>query len=353
MSMYRSGLGIGILILGLLVASACTEAPEPSPWQAQAASTDASFRDVFFLDQQRGWLVGGGYPIEGGILGETRDGGASWVFRTGLVAKPGSRLYSLRAIHFPDSTHGVIAASDGWILRSVDGGEHWHRVLHAGRTLSALFFLPDELSGERARNEGWAVGEGWVLRTTDGGASWERMNPHEGPDQAFRALDVHFLDRWRGWLVGHHGRVRSTSDAGKSWQSTQVPEFVDGLRLNAVTFSDAEHGWIVGEAGSILHTRDAGQSWTRQESPVVATLTDVAFPSAEQGWIVGHSDGGGRSTILTSRDLGETWVEEAVVEGEALESLFFHRDGRGWAVGERSRRRPQRLLRYAPPPPLP
>jgi photosystem II stability/assembly factor-like uncharacterized protein len=110
-------------------------------------------------------------------------------------------------------------------------------------------------------------------------------------------------------------------------------------------------GWIVGAAGTILNSRDGGLTWTSQSSGSLANLRDVHFIDERHGWVVGFDPTTGRSTVLHTMDGGTNWVQQATIHGESLEALAFQASGRGWAVGDRIRRKPQRLLRYTPPPP--
>jgi len=324
------------------MSSGCGEESR-SPWVALPTATDATFRNIFFLDDDRGWIVGGGYGVDGGILGETRDGGETWKFRTGIVAHPRSRLFHLNAIHFWDQRHGVIAADGGRLLRTVDGGMNWHDQLSASRRiLSTLFVLED--------GPGWAAGDQWVLRTMDAGETWQRMNIGEGTDSDFRARSITFMDADRGLLVGHHGSIRRTTDGGRTWEKARVSGDLGSRVLSAVEFIDADTGWIVGEDGTLLESVDGGRSWALREKITRADLNDLEFVNRTSGWIVGYDSSTGVSSILRTQDGGSTWEEELAIEGEALRSLIFPGERRGFAVGSRERRLPQRIFRYAPPP---
>jgi photosystem II stability/assembly factor-like uncharacterized protein len=105
------------------------------------------------------------------------------------------------------------------------------------------------------------VGDGGViLRTIDGGEHWHPV--HRGP-RSFRHLtDVVFVDDAHGWTVGYQ-RSNGTSvvlescDGGETWSRHLT---VSGEELRAVTFVDAEHGWAVGdrvrrEPQKLLHYR--------------------------------------------------------------------------------------------------
>jgi photosystem II stability/assembly factor-like uncharacterized protein len=337
------GIAQSLLSIGLAFqVIGCHESPsrEQSPWTEQEILANAEFRDVFFLDENRGWIVGGGHHVDGGVIGETTDGGASWRLRTGIVANPRSRLFHLNAVHFHDESNGVIAAGGGRILRTVDAGKHWHTLTHAGRQLSSLFFLDDRI--------GWAAGEQWVLRTEDGGSSWTRVNGTDQGNDDFRARAVHFIDPHRGWLVGHHGALRRTQDGGRSWERLEAPLTDASTVLWAVQFTGPRSGWVVGDGGTILHSRDGGDTWAMQEPGIRADFRDVHFIDDHRGWVVGYKPSTGISSVLHTDDGGSSWTRQATIDGEALQALFFQPSGRGWAVGDRVRRKPQRLLRYTP-----
>ena len=83
-------------------------------------------------------------------------------------------------------------------------------------------------------------------------------------------------------VVGEHGVVALSADAGKNWtQSAQVPTSVT---LTAVTFVDGKAGWAVGHGGVVLHTMDGGNIWTKQtDGRQLAQLAlDSATKAAEQ-----------------------------------------------------------------------
>ena len=326
------------------IAGGCRDAElgEPSPWVEQVLSSDAEFRDIFFLDENHGWIVGGGHNVDGGILGMTTDGGAHWRFRSGVVAKVQTRLFHLNAVHFENPLVGLIAADEGRLLRTVDGGAHWHTLLRAGRRgLSDLFFIDDRT--------GWAAGDQWILLTMDGGQTWARTNAPPDGDDGFRATAIHFLDADQGWLVGHHAALRRTNDGGATWNAVDLMLEDSSPVFRDIQFVGRDRGWLVGARGTAFATTDGGKSWSRQRTGSLANFNDVHFIDEARGWIVGFEPKTGVSTIYHTNDGGQIWNPQATIRGESLQSLFFQENGRGWAVGDRVRREPQRLLHYTPP----
>jgi len=343
----------GVVLATICAALACGPPGERPRFVEEVIPTNAQFRDVFFVDPDHGFLIGGGYGIEGGLVGRTTDGGQTWSFHSGLTetSRPSGAL-DLRAGWFFDPRTGLVVG-DGVILRTADAGEHWRRV-HRGPArvgnLCDVTFVDD--------THGWAVGHGGLLATHDGGETWFVPSAEPGGDGGgargpaevgagdLTALALHFFDRSEGVAVGGSGRVYATGDAGVTWWSADVPASVGDDRLESVLFVGESLGWIVGEGGLILKTVDGGASWRSVASGTRAHLTDVHFVDERRGWAVGYLRSNGTSVVLESGDGGETWLPHLTVSGEELHAVTFTDPDHGWAVGERVRREPQKLLVY-------
>jgi photosystem II stability/assembly factor-like uncharacterized protein len=145
-----------------------------SEWQLQSSVTDLPLNNVFFSDEQHGWIAGGyigDWDIQS-ILLLTKDGGMSW-------NEIRFDKYLINDLYFADSLHGWAVGSDtsraenwpqrhGVILETSDGGENWvTQVEGLSASLSALHFKD---------GSGWAVGyNGLILRTEDG-STWIDQN---------------------------------------------------------------------------------------------------------------------------------------------------------------------------------
>ncbi len=339
-----------IAVVAALLLTACAgeqgELP-PELWIQQELGTRAEFQDLFFLDEQRGFIVGGGINIQGGILGRTDDGGRTWKFDSGLTSPSGrATSFHLNGVWFVNERTGFIVGDGFQILRTRDGGEHWHRI-SSGRVwahLRDLQFVDDQY--------GWAIGSGGMVRTEDGGETWRgplKLDPDAKKPQDAAGQAVSFVDRYRGWLVGRHGLIRYSNDGGESWVVQEAPES-EKPHLWGVDFVNYNEGWAVGEGGTILHTADGGKSWERQNSSVLDTLMDVAFIDRKRGWVVGFERTGGTAVVLWTTDGGTAWSTQARVGSEEIRSIFVLDERHAWAVGRQQRRGPddrsQQLLRY-------
>jgi photosystem II stability/assembly factor-like uncharacterized protein len=362
---------LGALWLASAALLACgrPHAARPS-WTALDLASDAEFEDVYFADSLNGWVVGGGYQIQGGIVGRTQDGGVSWRFTSGLASEwPGVSSFSLTAVRFLDGARGLATASGGQIFLTADGGDNWRAVRFGqGDGLTALDFLDS--------STGWAAGPGGVFRTDDSGENWRQVYRSTSESGYLWGSAIHFVDVEHGWMAGQLGMIASTSDGGETWTPVTTPLGPEEKpHLFAMHFPDARHGWVVGENGTILHTADGGATWVRQShgvpGPTVPrrtarnareqmiedlgidphglqlSLMSVYFVDAERGWVVGNYPTEGRAIVLRTVDGGENWSVDGGLAGYDLRAVFFSDRGHGWAVGDRTREVPQAMLRYA------
>ena len=344
--------------------TACAPRTE-NAWKAVEIPTDADFTGLWFADSSNGWLAGGGWAIDGAIVGSTRDGGRTWTFDSGVIAG-GARGESFGHVHFFDTRRGCATASGGRIFVTGDGGSSWRPVRSAsGGSVFDLEFLDDGMTG-------WAAGTD-LVRTDDGGETWRFVNRSTGDTGYELANAIHFVDASRGWLVSHGGSLRRTDDGGHHWVPVTLP-LPEGKRpiLRDLTFVDAMNGWIAGEEGVLFHTADGGTTWERQERgvPIVRLLPDgkparpqrdvlpelevepdrlaltaIAFADASHGWAVGSYADAAQSVVLGTSDGGATWRVEHTQSGEMLRSLFVLDAGHVWAAGDRARTQPQVVLR--------
>jgi photosystem II stability/assembly factor-like uncharacterized protein len=333
----------------LLFAFCLLPSAHAAAWRRQQTGTFAWLHSVFFVDESRGWAVGG----KGALL-STSDGGERWEVRTRPVED------AMHDVFFTDARTGWIVCersifspmqkeeSISYLLKTTDGGETWSRVdVTRGEDVDI------KLVGLRFADasHGWVYGEAGVLyATADGGQTWSRQRV---PTRHL-LLGASFADARTGWLSGGGLTLLTTTDGGATWRAGVIYSPADapankaatrsqnevGLtsartqtappsrRLNAVSFADAEAGWAVGAGGAIFSTKDGGRTWRPQESGVDYDLSDVKFLDRAEGWAVG-----GEGVVLHTTDGGQTWKAESRATNHALEKIFFVGRGRAWAVG--------------------
>lgn len=311
------------------------ENPWPVMWTRQDSGTTRSLHDVWFVDAQRGWVVG-----DGGTVLRTTDGGATWVAQA-IGSNDG-----LYAVEFADVQRGWIAGRDG-IRATTDGGATWvlqtstwafdlsfvdaqtgwasssyDGLLHTtdgGATWQTQLVDPDLSIGNvdfaDALN-GWATGRveasggNVIFRTSDGGATWVQQLAAGGWEEGFGAIDA--VSPTLACAVGvgaNHtrlGELKFITRDGVHWGA--LPESSNRTALSDVDFVDASVAWAVGYAGSIIRTDDGGDSWSVEETArweyfedhsrsSQPTLTAVHALDARNAWAVGA----GGTILVTHR----------------------------------------------------
>mgnify|MGYP006161828239 FL=1 len=104
-----------------------------------------------------------------------------------------------------------------------------------------------------------SVGErGHILVSSDA-ETWQQASV---PVQA-NLNSVYFVNKLRGWAVGHDATILATNDAGLTWHLQQFAPHMDKPFFD-VYFSDEQNGIAVGAYGLFYRTTDGGASWQNE-----------------------------------------------------------------------------------------
>lgn len=171
-----------------------------------------------------------------------------------------------------------------------------------------VHFLDNEL--------GYALSlDGIIIKTTNGGKKWKSSTLPE----SIIAGGIHFVSNSVGYVVGnteeHCPRIYKTEDGGQTWLS-QLPE-EDGFTLNDVDFLE-NLGIAVG-ANVIYRTTD-GVNWEKQEQDVNLHCVQIVSESS-------IFTAGAQGKILNSTDLGITWDENIVDSNHLSRGIAFSPNG--------------------------
>jgi photosystem II stability/assembly factor-like uncharacterized protein len=117
---------------------------------------------------------------------------------------------------------------------------------------------------------------------------------------------IYFTDENNGWIVGHLGKIKKTSDGGSTWKTQQSDV---QSNLWDVCFINNQIGWVCGDSNTILYTIDSGNSWEKiipSESNGKIYLS-ILFVDKNYGWTCNNngeifkSDNGGKNWILKKK----------------------------------------------------
>lgn len=323
--------------------------------------------DIYFSDENNGWIVGGGAGY-GSLILKTTDGGKTF---TQQPIFTGNTLYSIDVVE----GHIWVAGSYGELAGSDDGGQTWTRAYKIPYIVNYYAVAtPDSQSVFAA---GW---NGGLLQSTNGGKDWEFRYVSEN-NRATRIQDLFFLNAKLGWSCGGYASIARTSDGGATWEGLNISNNVKsswygiffqdantgfvcgkdsrghdiieytqdgGSNWNAVLedsthkpiydiwFSDKTHGVAVGGDSSILYTADGGMSWTKAQHdfPDKVDFESVCFASPQNGWVVGKAAKGKKSAVLHSSDGGAKWTTVDLNTSLYLYKVRFQNATHGWIVGE-------------------
>jgi photosystem II stability/assembly factor-like uncharacterized protein len=144
-------------------------------------------------------------------------------------------------VHFFNRNEGFIAAassqdvteSHALILATNDGGETWTKAWQSERPyeLTWKMSFPTRDVGYvtiQSYNPDPTVTERFVAKTIDGGQTWMEIPLVD--DAKVREFGVAFLDRNTGW-VGAMPNGFQTTDGGKTWQTVEMGNAVNKIRL--------------------------------------------------------------------------------------------------------------------------
>ncbi len=175
------------------------------PYEGQLGLGGSS---IFFLNEKKGWLVGGRYvgPTGGGyeypVILVTDNGGNSWLFKNyNTISNIDNR--GLRVIAFADSLYGIICDNNGYCYTTKDSGNEWIQNSIIGMIANVLF---------TDSNEGWMTGaQGFIAHSTDRGQTWKKMkSPYSkflGKISFVKNKTIGFILGWENTLLRYDKTV--------------------------------------------------------------------------------------------------------------------------------------------------
>ncbi len=294
------------LIFLLIAAGAATQVS--ADWRKQESGTLAWLHAVHFLDTKRGFAAG-----SNGTLLSTTDGGDHW-------KKLALRMTdTIRDVHFLNRTDGWMLCDRGklrsggnpsYLLRTKDGGGSWSPVEFrtSPERFSRLIFSPD--------GKGYLVGEGGVIVGLP--IATDVDETRDPLPERYLIVDGAVAGDSRMLLAGGGGTLLLGDHGTRNWRSARFDGGRPGAKLNAIFFLDGKSGWIAGNGGLIFSTANGGETWQAQVTGIKADILDIAMADRANGFAVGDS-----GIILSTADAGLNWSAEKSGSRHRFERVAF------------------------------
>jgi len=264
-----------------------------------------AFTDVFFINNEEGWITTVSGISDSSYILHTTDGGETFEMQ--------KTQFGCEAVHMLNENEGYAGGYQGRVYRTTDGGENWIAIGSIGNTLSDITFPPDG-------DTGYACGLNGTIAYIDSAGVHTMVSGFYASADGL-SFPVTSDEGWvvAGDVIRHY--------KNNQWNGDQ--DYPSGYYYGIQMFNNM-NGWAIGHA-IIIQTTD-GVNWTKNLDPL-GGLWDLHFVNANEGWVVGEGPGG-IGKILHTSDGGQSWEEEAEeLEDNRLIAVHFTSSTNGYAVG--------------------
>ncbi len=272
-------------------------------WSAMAMGGTDQFQDIYALDANNIYAVGGKNFYK------STDGGTVW---TNI---PTSANFDTHfSVEFKDANTGFIGGDAGSFYFTSDGGSSW---------ISRPAPATDQLMKDIQFNdpEIFLVGDkNNVYRSTDYGLNWSSLNftSSAPPDNITNSM--YSIDKIGNTIVisGFTGLIYKSTDDGNTWStisSSKHNNYLSGIYANSASGKI----WVIGDAGpnSVLYSSDFGSTWsTNFGGAQTENFRDIDFLNDNTGYICG--EGG---SIIKTTNSGQNWTSIPSLTPQAANSI--------------------------------
>ena len=287
----------------------CTKEKKDVSFTRIETGTKYRINDIYFLDKNKGFAVGGDRYFEGNII-KTLDGGTTWqkLDTSSMHSTNGVDLQTLYSVDFFNDSIGEAVGYGGKIIRTEDGGNNWHTILHGTwsnflkvKMISptnsfivssgSLFYSPQywyyfniqESSYTLSdieftdNNNAYLSGQGFVKKSVDNGVTWKTLDIKG--DYFF---DIDFVNNNVGYICGWQGGIYKTIDAGETWKiiNNTNKAFSTRHHYENIDFLDEKTGVVCAYNGEILFTDNGGDSWIELKTDKNINFHSIYFYDA-------------------------------------------------------------------------
>jgi photosystem II stability/assembly factor-like uncharacterized protein len=221
-------------------------------WVPAGSTFPHTIHHMACLNENNLWVVG-----DSGMIMKSTNSGNSWINK--------SVNDSLYVFKININNNNIFASTIGRILKSNNSGDNWVEVpLDTLYPFYNIYFLNSQI--------GWVIptGEATIYKTVNGGNNWNKY--YRQIENYLVTNRCSFIDEYTGYAASldpNRGLLKTTN-SGLSWFIvTTFPVLNNIYMTNNVSFLNENTGWVIGSHGLILKTTNAGTSFIAVNNQII------------------------------------------------------------------------------------
>jgi photosystem II stability/assembly factor-like uncharacterized protein len=240
-------------------------------------------------------------------------------------------------ISFINKDTGYAASSQGYVMKTVNGGQSWSTVI-LGYT---YYRSVDFTTSKKGFVGGLSNSSQDILKMTkDGGSTWTDLS-NKLPNTVTRICGIDCIDTSVICAVGAWSSPAyfvKTTDGGVTWVTKDMSGYASGLV--DVNFLNRNVGFVSGrsiipsEGGIILKTTDGGITWTKVYTTNINSEFCWKMQSIDSTFMVASiqkSSSTPENRIAKSTDGGNNWITKTVSFYQGYNQMIgFISKQKGW-----------------------
>ncbi len=231
---------------------------------------------------------------------------SQWIVQSYNPTMPGAYFIN-------GSNTGWVAADNGNIRKTLDGGATWSSITTGNQLqLNEIFFINN--------NTGWAVGNtGTILYSTNGGNNWAAQSS----GTINHLYEVRFIDNNTGFAAGNS--LHRTTNGGANWSAVADPSF-NGI-IYTLAVRNANLIYMSMSTNKVFKSTNAGVNWNLISS-LPNAINDMYFLDDNTGYGAGNL-----GTVYKTTNGGVNWDQYTTTSTNALKSIIFLNATTGFTCG--------------------
>ncbi|MFA6979339.1 MAG: tetratricopeptide repeat protein [Ignavibacteriaceae bacterium] len=305
-------------------------------WQEIKYKGNTLLNDIFFLNSETGFIVGGNVMSGETVFLRTTNGGSGW---EKVKTAYDEQILILFSVDFENSNHGIITGNYGRSINEVK---------------NIIFFTDDAGMDWKCMNDD-------APETIEGNYYKKTKNIFARPRPSYDKSLINHIRLQYGKLdilysLGYNLiELIFSNNQGITWQKCQtsvnyaellneymeiwggfseyctMSQFIDSkLHINAIDFFDHKKGLAVGNGGTILFTDNGGRHWKslKYNSELkYYNIINVFLTTSGQGYLItqpcNSAKHGKLEKIFVSNDEGKTWRPIEIFENNWKASKLY------------------------------